>query len=232
MSSASRSTVAGRPVRGCRARAPRRHNGGMSDELRNEWNDRYAATPRVWSGAVNPVLLDEAAGLTPGRALDIGCGEGADALWLAERGWQVLGIDIADLAIDRARAEARSRAHLEGSVEFQRADLRQWSPERRAFDLVMAFFVHLSTDERDLVFSRLAAAVAPGGTLLLVGHAVSDATSGVGRPPAHLLVDETDLLPYAADFSHVASSTRARTVAGPSETAPLTVHDVVLVARR
>lgn len=204
----------------------------MSDSLRDLWNDRYGASPRAWSGAVNPVLAVEAADLTPGRALDIGCGEGADSLWLAERGWQVLGIDIADVAIDRARAEARSRAQLEGSVEFRRADLREWAPERRAFDLVMAFFVHLPVDERDLVFTRLAEAVAPGGTLLLVGHAVSDATSGVGRPAAHLLVDEADLLPYAAGFAHVATSTRAREVAGPSETSPLTVHDVVLVAQR
>lgn len=204
----------------------------MNDSARDRWNDRYAARPRVWSGAVNPILPAEAASLPPGRALDIGCGEGADALWLAERGWHVLGVDIADLAIDRARAEAAARAGLEGAVEFRRADLRTWVPERRAFDLVLCFFVHLPPDERDLVFSRLAEAVAPGGTLLLVGHAVSDATSGVGRPSAHLLVDEADLLPYAAGFSTASTSTRPREVAGPSETSPLTVHDVVLVAQR
>ncbi len=209
----------------------------MTDDARARWNERYLARPRVWSGAPNPVLVAQAAALDPGRALDIGCGEGADALWLAERGWHVLGIDVADVAIDRAREEALSRTApggpgLAGSAEFRRADLREWVPESRAFDLVMAFFVHLPVDERDLVFTRLAAAVAPGGTLLLVGHAVSDATSGVGRPSAHLLVDESDLVPYAAGFTAVQSSTRAREVEGPSETDPLTVHDVVLVARR
>jgi 2-polyprenyl-3-methyl-5-hydroxy-6-metoxy-1,4-benzoquinol methylase len=203
----------------------------MTDDARDRWNERYLATPRVWSGSPNPVLIAEAAELAAGRALDIGCGEGADALWLAERGWQVLGIDVSDVAIDRARDEALSRT-LPGRAEFQRADLREWVPERHTFDLVMAFFVHLPVDERDLVFTRLAAAVAPGGTLLLAGHAVNDATSGVGRPSAHLLVDEADLLPYAAGFSTVTTSTRAREVAGPSETPPLTVHDVVLVARR
>ena len=183
------------------------------------------------------MLVIETASLAPGRALDIGCGEGADALWLAERGWQVLGIDVSDVAIDRARDEALTRTApggpgLDGSAEFRRADLREWVSELRAFDLVIAFFVHLPVDERDLVFTRLADAVAPGGTLLLVGHAVSDATSGVGRPAAHLLVDESDLLPYAAGFRVAATSTRPRQVDGPSETEPLTVHDVVLVAQR
>lgn len=206
-------------------------NEAMTTDARDRWNERYLAKPRVWSGAPNPVLIAEAAALDSGRALDIGCGEGADALWLAERGWQVLGIDVSDVAIDRAREEALSR-RLPGRAEFQRADLREWEPESRAFDLVIAFFVHLPPDERDLVFTRLAAAVAPGGTLLLVGHAVSDATSGVGRPSAHLLVDESDLLPYAAGFSSATASTRAREVPGPSETSPLTVHDIVLVARR
>lgn len=209
----------------------------MSDDARDRWNERYLARPRVWSGAPNPVLVAEGDRLTPGRALDIGCGEGADALWLAERGWQVVGIDVSDVAIDRARDEAHTRTApggpgLAGSTDFRRADLREWVPERRAFDLVIAFFVHLPVDERDLVFSRLADSVAPGGTLLIVGHAVSDATSGVGRPAAHLLVDESDLLPYAAGFSSAQTSTRAREVDGPTETAPLTVHDIVLVARR
>lgn len=209
----------------------------MSEDIRDLWNDRYGARPRAWSEAPNPVLVSEAESLTPGRALDIGCGEGADALWLAERGWQVLGIDISDVAIDRARDEALARTApegpgLAGGAEFRRADLREWVPDSGAFDLVIAFFVHLAVDERDLVFTRLAAAVAEGGTLLLVGHAVSDATSGVGRPSAHLLFDEADLLPYAAGFSTVSTSTRAREVDGPSETSPLTVHDVVLVARR
>jgi len=204
----------------------------MSDDLRDRWNDRYGSSPRVWSGAVNPVLAFESKNLLAGRALDVGSGEGADALWLAERGWQVLGLDISDVALDRARQEAQSRAQLAGSVEFRRVDLREWVPEGGAFDLVVAFFVHVPPHERDLIFSRLAAAVAPGGTLLIVGHAVSDATSGVGRPPVHVLIDEADLLPYAAGFERVETSTRPREVAGPTETTPLTVHDVVLVARR
>ena len=209
----------------------------MTEDARDRWNERYLARPRVWSGSPNPVLVAEASSLAPGRALDIGCGEGADALWLAERGWNVLGIDVSDVAIDRARDEAQSRLApggpgLPGRAEFQRADLREWVPESRSFDLVIAFFVHLPVDERDLVFTRLAESVAPGGTLLLVSHAVSDATSGVGRPSAHLLVDESDLLPYAAGFTSAETTTRARDVDGPSETDPLTVHDVVLVARR
>lgn len=209
----------------------------MSDELRDRWNDRYSARPRVWSGSPNPVLLEEVTPLAPGRALDIGCGEGADALWLAEHGWHVLGIDVSDVAIDRAHDEAHLRTALggpglAGTTEFRRADLREWIPERRAFDLVVAFFVHLPIDERDLVFFRLADAVAPGGTLLIVGHAVSDATSGVGRPAAHLLVDESDLMPYAAGFTSAQTSTRARAVDGHSKTTAMTVHDIVLVARR
>jgi SAM-dependent methyltransferase len=204
----------------------------MTDDVRDRWNERYATRPRIWSGVPNPVLVDEAEALAPGRALDVGCGEGGDALWLAERGWHALGVDVSDVAVDRAREEALSRRNLSGAAEFQQADLRNWVPNEGTFDLVLAFFMHPPPDERDLIFPRLAAAVAPGGTLMLVGHAVSDATSGVGRPAAHLLIDETDLVSYAAHFANVETSSRAREVYGPNETSPLTVHDVVLIARR
>jgi 2-polyprenyl-3-methyl-5-hydroxy-6-metoxy-1,4-benzoquinol methylase len=204
----------------------------MSESRRDGWNERYAASPQVWSGSPNAVVVDLASGLEPGRALDVGCGEGADALWLAERGWRVLGVDVSDIAIDRATTEARSRAELVGSVEFIQGDLLEWSPPQHAFDLVIALFVHAAPAEREVIYRRLADSVAPSGTVLIVGHARSDATAGVRRPPAELLFEEADLAAFASGFGEVETSRRAREVPGPDPDTTVTVHDILLVARR
>ena len=138
------------------------------------WEDRYGAPGLTWSGAPNAVLVTEVTGLKPGRALDIGSGEGGDALWLAQRGWQVTGIDISQNALDKARDRLTSiDATAASRVEWQQRDLTEWSPEPSTFDLVSSHFMHLPRSNRDVLFSALAAAVAPGGTLLIVGHDIS-----------------------------------------------------------
>lgn len=133
------------------------------------WEERYRGSAALWSGQVNPTLVDEAEGLIPGRALDVGCGEGGDVLWLAGRGWRATGLDWSQVALDRA-AEHAAAARLSERVEWVRGDVESWQPPAGAFDLVTAHFLHPTGPQREPVLARLTAAVAPGGTLLWVGH--------------------------------------------------------------
>jgi SAM-dependent methyltransferase len=133
------------------------------------WEERYRDAPALWSGRVNPPLVTETAGLTPGRALDVGCGEGGDALWLAGQGWQVTGLDWSEVALARA-AEHAATAGLTERVEWVQGDIDSWTPPAATYDLVTAHFLHPTADQRHALVPRLAAAVVPGGTLLWVGH--------------------------------------------------------------
>lgn len=133
---------------------------------RDYWEDRYAGSERVWSGRPNRVLETEAATLTPGTAADIGAGEGGDAVWLATRGWDVTAVDIAQGALDKVAALAAEQGV---AVRTERADAGEWDDGRR-YDLVTSHFLHPEPGVRDDLFRRMAAAVAPGGTLLIVGH--------------------------------------------------------------
>ena len=133
------------------------------------WEDRYRDAPALWSGRVNPPLVEQTAGLTPGRALDVGCGEGGDVLWLAGQGWHATGLDWSAVALGRA-AEHAAAAGLTDRVQWVQGDVDSWRPPTAAFDLVTAHFLHPTADQLPAVVTRLATAVAPGGTLLWVGH--------------------------------------------------------------
>lgn len=139
-------------------------------DVKDHWENRYSERPQMWSGRVNHWLEDIAGPLTPGRALDLGCGEGADSVWLAENGWQVVGVDISDTALQRAGRAAGQRGVAE-RVQFLQCDLSAEFPDGD-FDLVSAQFlmspVHL---DRPKIFRSAAAAVAAGGALLIVDHA-------------------------------------------------------------
>ncbi|WP_006242263.1 class I SAM-dependent methyltransferase [Mycolicibacterium tusciae] len=137
------------------------------------WERRWEAARRG-SGprptAPNRTLTDAAAALPNGSALDAGCGEGADAIWLAQRGWNVTAVDFVDSALQNGRARADEiGAEVARRIEWRQADLSEWAPPVRSFDLVSAHYVHGIT-QRHRLFGRLAAAVRPGGTLLIVGH--------------------------------------------------------------
>ena len=141
----------------------------MTSEAKQHWEDRYAERGRIWSGRVNAQLADIAAPLPPGHALDLGCGEGGDALWLAEHGWRVTGVDISDTALSRAAAEAAARGLAE-RVWFAQMNLSESFPDGR-FDLVSAHFLHsLVQLDRTRIFSAAADAVALGGMLIIVDH--------------------------------------------------------------
>ena len=134
------------------------------------WDDRYREDSHIWSGNPNVVLVREVADLPPGTALDLGCGEGADAVWLAVRGWQVTAVDISEVALDRARARA-AEAGLGDRIDWQRHDLGASFPAG-TFDLVSAQFLHSRGDlPREKVLRAAATAVNRGGVLLIEGHA-------------------------------------------------------------
>ncbi len=142
------------------------------------WDERYRdGGAGGWSGAPNAVLVQEVEGLPAGRALDVGCGEGGDALWLASRGWTVTGADLSGVVLARAADRAQERGL---TVAFEHRDVLSWSPPAAAHDLVSACFLHPAGDTRPAVHARLAAAVAPGGHLLLVAHAPSHAETLTG----------------------------------------------------
>ncbi|MCB5178154.1 SAM-dependent methyltransferase [Streptomyces antimicrobicus] len=133
------------------------------------WDARYRQSDRIWSGNPNGVLVREVEGLPAGRALDLGCGEGADAVWLARRGWQVTGTDISAVALERAAGHA-AEAGVADRISFERHDLGASFPTGE-YDLVSACFLHSPGDmPRERILRAAAAAVAPGGVLLVAGH--------------------------------------------------------------
>lgn len=143
-----------------------------SGDARTAWEEHYGAKPQVWSGRVNAQLARIVPGLEAGRALDLGCGEGGDVVWLAEHGWDVVGVDISATALDRARAAAVDRG-VSDRVELQQHDLMAGFPGG-TFDLVCAHFLHSPVElDRSGLLRRAAAAVARGGSLLIVDHAAA-----------------------------------------------------------
>lgn len=144
-----------------------------------DWDARYAASELVWSAGPNRFVEEECGGLPPGRALDLGCGEGRNAVWLAGRGWRVTGADFSAVALAKGRARAEA-AGVE--VEWVEADVTAWDPPAGAFDLVAVVYVQLPPADRAALLGHAAAALAPGGTLLVIGHDLVNLTEGVGGP--------------------------------------------------
>jgi SAM-dependent methyltransferase len=192
------------------------------------WDERYRAEPEIWSGDPNAVLVAEAADLPPGTALDAGAGEGGDACWLAARGWRVTAADISGVAIERAAKRASERGL---AITWLHADLAK-APVPGTYDLVTTHFLHVPKSDQQSLFRHLAAAVAPGGTLLVVGHDFSDMAK-VPRP---------DLVEYGWTAGEVAATlgegwtieaaeARPRQATGPDGD-EITIHDAILRARR
>lgn len=158
----------------------------------DDWDRRYAGTELVWSAGPNRLFAAEVAEIAPGRALDLACGEGRTAVWLAERGWDVTAVDFSAVALEKARAIAKRRAV---APRFVLADLVDYRPAEQAFDLVALLYLQLRAAELRAVLSRAAAAVAPGGTFLLIGHDLANLTEGHGGPrDASVLYSAADVV--------------------------------------
>jgi SAM-dependent methyltransferase len=142
---------------------------------RETWNRRWEEGGHHCADDPIGVLEAELADLPPRRALDLGCGAGRSAVWLAERGWQVTGVDFSETALERARGSSRD-------VDWVLADLREYEPEPAAYDLVLVLYVHVPAAERGPILARAAGALAPGGTILVVGHDVENLGTGAPGP--------------------------------------------------
>lgn len=152
-------------------------DAGVPDSVA-AWEERYAGTgDAIWSGNPNEALVATVGGLNPGRALDVGCGEGADVIWLAEHGWDATGIDLSQTAIDRATESVASKGV---TASFEVTDVSTWDPSgsneehprRGGYDLVIGCFLHTRLpDTREELVGRVAEHVAPDGRLLLISHA-------------------------------------------------------------
>jgi SAM-dependent methyltransferase len=194
-----------------------------------DWDERYAESGQVWSGRPNGALVTETEDLSPGRALDVGCGEGADAVWLALRGWEVTGLDVSRVALGRAEAAA---ADAGVSVRWLAAGLLEAELEPGGFDLVSVQYPALRRTTHHDAERALLAAVAPGGTLLVVLHADVDAEQSrehgfdpgdyVGRDEVVAVLDDS--------WRVETDERRPRTVDGGSGAQH--THDLVLTARR
>jgi SAM-dependent methyltransferase len=189
----------------------------------------------VWSGNANPHLVTEVSDLSPGVALDVGCGEGADAIWLAEHGWQVTAVDVSSVALERGAVHALEvGADVAKRITWLHADLNEWVPATGSYDLVSAQFLHLPKDQREVLHSRLAESVAPGGILLIVGHHPTDLQTTVPRPDAPELFFTASDVAAALDAEQWVTrvdEARARQTLDPEGRA-VTIHDAVLMAQR
>jgi SAM-dependent methyltransferase len=157
----------------------------MTDDTERFWEGFYTAREAVWSGKPNALLVEEVDGLPPGTALDLGCGEGGDALWLAAQGWRVTAADVSATALARAAGHAKDAGLAAGAITWMRCDLAESFPAG-TFDLVSACYLHAPVPlDRARVLRAAAAAVAPGGTLLVVGHAGAPSGAGTGHDHGH-----------------------------------------------
>jgi SAM-dependent methyltransferase len=145
---------------------------------REDWDRRYGTAELVWSAEPNIFVAEQTAALVPGRALDLACGEGRNAVWLARRGWTVVGADFSPAALRKAEALAAA-AGVE--VTWVEADATTWTPEGQ-FDLVVLSYLQLPPDQMADALARVVPALAPGGTLLVIGHDRRNLAEGVGGP--------------------------------------------------
>ena len=230
-----------------------RHDGGAAlggigggIDAASAWDERYRSKARLWSGKPNPQLVREAGGLRPGKALELGCGEGADAIWLAHQGWSVTAVDVSSVALERARSHelaelARESVHasngtLESRITWQQADLTQWHPGN-SYDLVTSQFLHSQELDWRVPLRAAASAVKAGGTLLVVGHHPDRLPPWGNDHHQHLdmfytgdqLVQELGLDQPGWQVEVLTS--RERPVTGP-EGQEATIADVVLRATR
>lgn len=197
------------------------------------WEQLWLKTLREHADVVahrppNAHLVGEVAGLAPGRALDAGCGHGADSLWLAAHGWQVTAVDFSAAALDHGRSMGEAAgAYIATRIDWIEGDLATFDVEADRYDLVICLYVHVADSVGDMV-TRMAAGVAPGGTLLLVGHRPIDPVTGAATAAANQVQVSVEDAVAALDpkaWEIVVGEERPRQAAG-------TGVDAVIRARR
>jgi SAM-dependent methyltransferase len=218
------------------------HADAPQQDAAEFWESRYAGVDRAWSGRVNQVLADVARGLPPGRALELGCGEGADAIWLAEQGWQVTAVDISPTAIARGAAAAEEAGIAPGRIQWHAHDLATWAAASRStaaggacYDLVSANFLQSPVElPRAAILRRAADLVAPGGHLLVVSHAGFPPWS-THRHEQVLPTPEQEIQMLALpprEWEVLVAEIRSREATGPQGERATLDDSVVLLRRR
>jgi len=198
------------------------------------WDEKYAASERVWSGRPNQRLVELVAELPPGAALDVGCGEGADAVWLAEHGWRVTGADVSAVALERAGRHAEE-AGVADRTSWVHADLVAGVGLPGDQDLVTSMYMHVPEAHFDRIYGAIAAAVRPGGTLLVTGHHPEEASTDLRNPHLnHLLFPPERVTRLLGDGWRVeVAEARTREVHGHDHGHGSAVAtDTVVLARR
>ena len=195
---------------------------------RDDWNDRYRTDEFVWTAEANRFVIAETLDLVPGRVIDLAAGEGRNAVWLAERGWQATAVDYSDVALAKAQRLAESRGVPLDTVV---ADVTTYEPEPRAYDLVLVIYLQLPEPGRSAALRHAVDAVAPGGTLLVIAHDRSNLDGGYGGPqdPAVLATSE-DVAGIVAELDVL----KAELVDRPVDTrdGPCVAIDHIVRARR
>lgn len=180
---------------------------------REDWNRRYAGVDSLWSAKPNRFLVAEVEALEPGRALDLACGEGRNAVWLAEHGWRVTGVDFSDVALAKAAELAASRGV---EVEWVVADVLDYEPDPRGFDLVALLYLQLPREELLQALRSAVGSVAPGGTLVVLAHDTTNLTRGYGGPKdAAVLYTAEDVVTGLGDLVVECAEAVERTVGLP-----------------
>lgn len=202
------------------------------------WDERYAGDDRVWSGRPNQRLVEQVVDLEPGTALDVACGEGGDAIWLAEQGWRVTAVDVSQVALSKVATHAEERGvadRLRLGLYDALADPRPAG--RHTFDLVTVSFLHVPVEDFGAIYRGIAEAVAPGGRLLVTAHHPHDVTSGSRHDHGPGLLFEPDRVLATLGADEPGSPWDVEVADTPDrvqETAdgPLHVRDTVVRLRR
>jgi SAM-dependent methyltransferase len=203
-----------------------------------DWDARYSAG-RMWSSEPNRWVVQELSGVAPGRAIDAACGEGRNAIWLAEQGWSVVAVDFSGVALERARGSAAEAAQAAGELDITwvQADITDEGVVTNQYDLALVSYVHLEEYERTPLLRAAARTLAPGGTLLVVGHDASNLAEGYGGPQdPEVLYSAKDVASDLQDMiaSGLLEVERADRVAREVDTedGPRVAWDVLFRARR
>jgi 2-polyprenyl-3-methyl-5-hydroxy-6-metoxy-1,4-benzoquinol methylase len=208
------------------------HEDGAADSMFEPpaWEERYSGDEAVWSGDPNPQLVTEASRMRPGTALDVGCGEGGDVVWLARQGWRATGADFSANGLARAARHAE-QAGVAQMTDWWQVDARTFAAAGRTYDLVTTHFLHPPDGGMVEVTRRLAEAVAPGGHLLVVGHAPSEHFTHLADSHRDAMFVAEDLLPaLPEDFEVVVAEQRLRTAV--RDGVRVEIEDATLLARR
>lgn len=195
----------------------------------DRWDRRYSAPDLVWGAEPNRRLVDEVGALPPGRALDLGGGEGRNAAWLAARGWDVTIVDFSRVGLDRAGEMARRQGAALTAVH---ADLAEYVPPEAGFDLVLIMYLQVPEQTLAGVIHRASRAVAPGGTLLLIGHDRDNLAHGFGGPQDPAILQSPEQVVDALGMGlQVESAGRIERVVSTAD-GPRTAIDTLVRARR